>query len=361
MSDSLWVNDEVDGNGDPLGVVQYNARELRRALSALMTKAGASHRFGARSGVHPSGIDAVSLSGDTITVHDTAGVIYTALNEAVGPYAFQMLEATHALDPADSANDRIDLVVAHQYDADEDASGLRTLISEYLKGEAGVGPQPVPSGAEEWARVTVPADGTGSPTLEFTSPYHVAAGGVIPIRDASELPGTDPGTYDGLVIWNRATDELLVHNGASTFERLAGIGDHELAYGTGGDSAQVNLTGSDQTLVSAPVTIPAHWQSWTAEVHATVEVSNNAVGGASPNSDRLLQLHTDDGSSQIGYTWPHTVTTTQDDDLLSFTSTNPSGSTGTGVFTFRLRAALSTDDNYLVQRRTLAVTVHRLT
>src|SRR5699024_2098484 len=122
VNDSLWLNDATDGSGNPLGVVEYNARELRRAHSMYLTKAGSPDRFGARSGVHPSGVDAVSLSGDVITVHDTVGVIYTALTTVTGPYTVQMLESQYTLAAADGANPRKDIVVAHQYDDDEDAS-----------------------------------------------------------------------------------------------------------------------------------------------------------------------------------------------------------------------------------------------
>jgi hypothetical protein len=216
MSDALWMNAAA---GEPA----YTARELRRAQAMLLAQAGSPDRFGARSGVHPSGVDAVSLSGSTITVHNTKAVVYTALTTLTGPYVVQLLEATHTLAAADGANARKDIVVVRIYDDDEDASGLRQAVSEYIVGTPATTPvdPAVPVGAVKLATITVPADGTGSPFLTFNAHYAVATGGVIPVRTDAELPGTAGGVYDGLMRWRQDTDELQVHNGASTWETVA--------------------------------------------------------------------------------------------------------------------------------------------
>jgi hypothetical protein len=226
MSDALWMNAAA---GEPA----YTARELRRAQAMLLAQAGSPDRFGARSGVHPSGVDAVSLSGSTITVHNTKAVVYTALTTLTGPYVVQLLETTHTLAAADGANPRKDIVVVRIYDDDEDASGLRQAVSEYIVGTPATTPSEpsVPLGAVKLATITVPADGTGSASLTFNAPYTVATGGVIPVRTDAELPGTAGGVYDGLMRWRQDTDELQVHNGAASWETLARANPPRVAAG----------------------------------------------------------------------------------------------------------------------------------
>lgn len=216
MNDPKWIN---ASSGSPA----YNARELRRLESVLLTQAGSPDRFGARQGVHPAGAPAVSLSGTTVTVQHTKAVVYPGLTTLSGPYVVQLEQTTHEVPAADGSNDRKDIVVLRVYDDDEDASGMRKAVSEYIAGDPAATPveKDVPQGAFRMATVDVPADGTGSPTLTYNAPFTVAHGGIVPVRDDSELPGTDGGMYDGLHRWNQATNELQVHNGASTWETLA--------------------------------------------------------------------------------------------------------------------------------------------
>src|SRR5699024_7834001 len=71
------------------------------------------------------------------------------------------------------------------------------------------------------ATVHVPTQGTGSPYLTGSPSYTVASGGLLPVTDDAELPGASGGLYDGAVRWNRSLDEVEVHDGQSTWERIA--------------------------------------------------------------------------------------------------------------------------------------------
>src|SRR5699024_3424303 len=204
MTNPLWIN--ADG-GQP----EYTAQSLRLSMSGLLTK-GVPDRLGARPGVIPNGRDAVSLSGVQVTVHDCNVVLNPALSAQDGPYIAHFTEHTHTLDPGDGSNARIDIVVARVYDDDHDGSGQREAVTELITGNPSPSPArpAVPAGALLLRVIDVPADGTGSPSLQdYAPPSTVATGGVLPVRTADDLPmtGLPEGTYAdldgvGLLRWD---------------------------------------------------------------------------------------------------------------------------------------------------------------
>ncbi len=206
-NDPLWINSSG-------GAPAYDARELRRAMATLLTQAGTVDRFGARSGVHPGGSDAVSLAGSTITVQHTKAVIYEGTDALRGPYLVQLTGTTFTLSPADPSNARKDIVVARVYDHDEDASGQRKADPEYLVGTpAGSPVEPaVPAGAVRLATIDVPAS-PGVATLTYNAPYVVATGGVLPVRTSADLPTL--GVHEGAYADQRDTDELKRWSGSA--------------------------------------------------------------------------------------------------------------------------------------------------
>lgn len=255
MADPLWIN--VDA-----GAPAYTADELRRAMAALLSQAGTGTRFGARSGLHPASGNAVTLAGSTITVNNLKGVVHPALTSTAGPYIVQLPSHTHTLTAA-AANPRKDIVVLRIYDDDEDSSGQRTAVTEYIAGTPAASPSEpsVPSGAIRIATIDVPASGGGSATVTNNYPIAVAAGGVEVVRTDAELLGTAGGVYDGMLRWNQATDTLEVHDGASTWETLAGAGI--LAPGT--VVAHLQRT-SAQSLTNSTASSTADVISWDTEV-----------------------------------------------------------------------------------------------
>lgn len=203
-NDPAWINvDPVTGT-EP----EYNARELRR-LDATGMFPGVLDRFGARSGVRPGGLDAVTVAGTTVTVRDLNAVVYTAAGGTqTGPYRVALQEETHALDPADATNDRIDAIDLQVQDDDEDASGFRDARSVYVVGTPGATPTPpaLTDNSVRLAEVLVPAGGTPSPSVTYVAPFIVALGGVLPVRDATERPTS--GLYDGMALFRQDTGAI---------------------------------------------------------------------------------------------------------------------------------------------------------
>lgn len=199
-------------NVDPSpGTPEYNARISRRLLSHLMMR-GVSDRLGARAGVHPGGLDAITISGTTVTVRDSTWTVYPAQSSSDAPYIVYFLEHTHDLNPAE-ASERIDIIVIRVYDDDHDSSGSRFGTTEYIVGSAGSGQPSTPSGTVLGAVITVPAGGSPSPSLDYVAPFVVASGGILPVRGQSELPTS--GLYDGMTVFDQDLGMQLVrHNGA---------------------------------------------------------------------------------------------------------------------------------------------------
>lgn len=218
-NDPLWIN----ASG---GAPAYDSREMRRAMAALLSQAGSLDRFGARSGVHPGGGDAVTLSGTTWTVRDTKGSLYADTDPLRGPYLIQFVEESGAVNAADGTNARKDIIVARVYDDDEDASGFRRARPEYIAGTPDPSPlEPtVPAGAFRMATIDVPAGGSPGPTLTYNAPFIVAQGGVLPVRNSSELPTI--GLHDGMYADQKDTKELKRAVG-STWETVATPGGWE--------------------------------------------------------------------------------------------------------------------------------------
>ncbi len=219
--DPLWINHSG-------GAPAYAANELRRAFATLLSQAGVGTRFGARSGVHPSSGNVVTLSGTTITVQNTKAVVHPGLTSTAGPYIVQLQSRTHTLTAADGSNPRKDIVVLRVWDNDEDALGLRQADTEYIVGTPAASPvEPaVPASSVRLATIDVPVSGGGSAVVTVNAPYTVAAGGVEVVRTDAELPGAASGVYDGMVRWKRDTNELQVHDGASTWQTVASTALH---------------------------------------------------------------------------------------------------------------------------------------
>lgn len=211
MSDPLYIN-AVDVGG---GVLEpaYTAAELRRG-QAVNLFPGVADSTGARQGVRP-GHTPASVSGTTWTVHDLVAVVYPGLTSTSGPYKVQHLEESGSLDPADGSNDRIDALDLQVRDDDEDASGERDAIVVYTAGAPAADPDPPAATANSirLATVDVPENGTGSPSLTVVAPFTVAAGGILPVRDDSELPTS--GMHDGMAAWDADVGELVVRHGGA--------------------------------------------------------------------------------------------------------------------------------------------------
>jgi hypothetical protein len=246
--DPLWINASA-------GAPAYAANELRRAMAVLFTQSGEPDRFGAREGVHPAGSAGVTVSGMTVTVQHLKAVVYPGLTTLSGPYIVQLQSGTHAVTAADATNPRKDIVALQIQDHDEDSSGQRRAQSVYVAGTPA--PSPVepalPANSFRLATVDVPA-GSTTPSLTYNAPLTVAAGGIVPVRNDAELPGSSSGMYDGAARWKQDTNELQIHNGGSVWETVAKLAKPFRGYvedSTGASTTSETYSGVSITVPSA--------------------------------------------------------------------------------------------------------------
>ncbi|SCL31922.1 hypothetical protein GA0070616_4357 [Micromonospora nigra] len=240
-ADPLWIN---ESGGSP----SYTAAELRRAQGVVLSHAGTSDRFGARSGVHPAGADALSLSGTTLTVQHLQAVAYPASSTTQGPYLVQLPSHTHTV-PAASAQPRKDIVVLRVRDNDEDGSGERDADTVYLTGTAAGSPvEPsVPAGTFRLGTIDVPATGGGDPVLTYSAPFVVATGGILPVRVSGDLPTT--GLHEGAYA-DRWDNDTLYRWSGSAWVAVASAAAYAAAfepYALGYAGSGSNVTGITST------------------------------------------------------------------------------------------------------------------
>lgn len=265
--DPLWINANA-------GAPSYSANELRQAMALAMQYGGRA--MGARQGVRPGGNQLqVSLAGSTISVQPGLACMDPALTTPQGPYwvALPAVEQ-HALTAADATNPRKDIVILRVYDHDEDASGLRLARSEYLTGVAGPAPaEPaVPAGAMRLATIDVPQSGGGAAVVTDRRTYTTAAGGILPVADATERNALG-GTYDGLAVWRRDVDWAEVHNGAAWAPATPWRSVQTL----GGNAAQITFSGIPSEIRSLSVhwTLRDDWAGFTG-AGLFMRINNNA-------------------------------------------------------------------------------------
>src|SRR5699024_8310458 len=229
------------------------------------------------------GRDAVSLSGVQVTVHDCNVVLNPALSSQDGPYIAHFTEHTHTLDPGDGSNDRIDIVVARVYDDDHDGSGQREAVTEYITGTPGPSPSrpAVPAGALLLGEITVPADGTGSPSLEYVAPSTVASGGVLPVRSDADLPAD--GHYPGMVAYDEATDGLVVRTSAG-WRPFAGPGGWE------------SITPPEGTVITGVASLPIPEGTYS-------EISITCRGSLTEAAFLTIRINGDSTSGLHQYGW----------------------------------------------------------
>lgn len=180
----LWINESPTG-----GVPLYTAGELRRTHALPVIWSGSDQ--GAREGIRIGGDQwLVELSDFDVTIHPGVAVISPDITPNQGPYWASIPNAEeHVLDPADATNPRIDRAILRVYDDDQDFSGLRLARTEILTGTPAPAPviPSVPTGAISLARIDVPADGQGNPTVTHNASFTAGLGGVLPLRNETEI------------------------------------------------------------------------------------------------------------------------------------------------------------------------------
>jgi hypothetical protein len=211
------------------GAPVYTAQQIRQVKSVLYTPGAAGRPLGARSGVRGgTSSTTVALSGTgstTWTVLAHSGLLDTETPVAAGAYEYACDGTdTGTLTPADSTNNRIDVIWVAPDDTVQDGSGLRNGVIGYTAGNPLTPTVPAtPSNprAMVLAQVLVPKATTGSPSVTWVAPYTVASGGILPVKDATDL-ATVPG-YPGQYI-DRGDAHYLVRFNGTVWETIARAG-----------------------------------------------------------------------------------------------------------------------------------------
>lgn len=185
MTNTAWLLNAVSG------APSYTGPMVRQAMSVLLGGATSSRPLGARSGVRigtPS--TTVSATSTTWTVQPHSGVLDLEASAIAGPYQYAIdTAATGSVTAADATYARVDIVYVTINDpAESDGSSTPGITVGYLAGT----PAPSPSAPTTPARsmvlatLNVPASGGGAPTVVWSAPIAVAAGGILPVRNLTE-------------------------------------------------------------------------------------------------------------------------------------------------------------------------------
>jgi hypothetical protein len=211
-SDPLAINASA-------GAPAYSAAEMRRLLALAAMYNG--RNLGGKPGVRPGGNQLnVTLAGSTITVATGLALVEdSGFTSTRGPYwAAVDTAATLTLNAADATNPRKDIVYLRVYDTDEDSSGLRQAIPEYLAGTAAPSPSEpaLPAGSIKLATIDVPQSGGGSAAVTMNFGYTVANGGILPVRTTTDRDALSVGEGQAVyVLAGSGGDALYVYDGSA--------------------------------------------------------------------------------------------------------------------------------------------------
>lgn len=171
----------------------YSGAAFRTALGGLLATTSAS-ATGTRSGALDTRAFKASLSGQTVTVATGGFVVGTS----AGPYLMGLDQPLQAgtVAPADPTNARIDRVIVRVDDPANGGTSDRAAAVLVVTGTPSAVPSaPSVSGASGWAelaRVNVPRQGGGAPSLTDTRTFSTTAGGVLPFATQSQISAHTP-------------------------------------------------------------------------------------------------------------------------------------------------------------------------
>lgn len=175
------------GTSQPKGV--STAVDVRQSVSPLAARAGVFRTASNACAASGTATMDVELQPFTVAIESTLGGYYIVVEDDVAPVE---------LDPADSTNDRIDVIYVIQNDYQVDAGEVDSTV-EYgvATGTPGVTPAAptVPTGAYALWECEVPANATDTldgvvftPRFVWTAPV----GATMPVRVSTELAAWTP-------------------------------------------------------------------------------------------------------------------------------------------------------------------------
>lgn len=207
------------------GAPAYSGRMLRQTKSPAVIGATSARPLGARSGVRPgTPTNTVTATSTTWTCKPHAGVLDGQSANEAGAYWYAVdANVTGSVTAANATNPRKDIIYARVDDpAESDGTSVPAVAIAYLAGTAAASPVPpaTPARSMVLAIINVPASGGGSPTVTWSAPYAVGAGGIIPVRTTTERDALAALGNTDCPVWVDVAGTLYRGNG-STWTKLS--------------------------------------------------------------------------------------------------------------------------------------------
>jgi len=209
--DSGWISG---------GVVDAEDARLATGVLAAAGTGPLQSRTGIRpTDGHPARVEASTTPSKDVTVRPFQAVIQGTRSPVAGPYLVT-LDTVKTVDvlgaaPADSSNERFDLIVARQFDP-QYADSRTGMVVERVTGTPAAAPVvPTVTGDHlKLARIRVRAGATTITTADILDvrTYTSALGGIMLARNAADRP-VNP--YQGFYVHRLDTNKLELWDGAS--------------------------------------------------------------------------------------------------------------------------------------------------
>jgi len=198
------------------GAPSFVGQALRQFFGIGFQMGASTRPLGALSGVRPgTPSTTVTATTTTWTVNPFSGVIDGEAAAIAGPYPFSFDTAQTGSMTAAGGTARIDALDVQVSDPSQsDGTSTPGIAIVYAVGTATA--PALTARSFRLCTINVPASGGGSPTVNWTPSYSVAAGGVLPCATYALLPTVglpgmmaeviaDPvATNNGLYWWNAA-------------------------------------------------------------------------------------------------------------------------------------------------------------
>lgn len=200
------------------GSPAFSALQTRQAIAG-MSGNGSARVLGAPSGYWPGRQPTVlTVTSTTWTIGPFAALVDPAFTTTQGGY-WVSADANNTntnVAAADATNPRIDILYVQVNDTDIDSSGSRTPTIAYLAGTAAASPVAPATPARSFvlATISVPHSGAGSPTIAINNTFAVAAGGILPVANATVGNAQLTNPSDGQFRYDQNLNALQVWDGS---------------------------------------------------------------------------------------------------------------------------------------------------
>jgi hypothetical protein len=254
----------------------YAAFQDRMTLAALMTPDAGVGAFAMRGGVRPSssgtGLQVTQDATADMNVLVATGTVFVpaSILTNAGWTCHNNGTVSLGVNAASAANPRIDLVIAHVYDATDDSGTQNAWALEVVAGTPAASPHApsVPTNAVVLAQVAVAKNATTITNGNITDvrPQTVALGGVLPCASTA-MPATP---YAGQCCYQTDTGLVVAWNGSTW--RYVSPGQQTAST----TAAQQITTTSDSLITGLQLNVAAG----TYKIRALIALTADQNGGS---------------------------------------------------------------------------------